>query len=690
MTINSLNTIIERCHQRHKNPLRQRKTVITPAPYKGLPYHYTVYCAHRCPMSLYNLEQAGISFMPIGRAPEYDHGPSSFGSERFLKRQQTKDWRIRQWRTSWGIQVYTGIPSERDNAQWHDLNFTYHALCTAPDAVLVCIETLVNAVSNPLLTLSKSGGLRFSCRVPDYLHPNTGRARQYIYKHTPTAENPHQRDMYLEIFGEEEYNRWDGRYEILFGNLLDPPVISKEILFTAIDTLRAHLHEPAPPEQEKLKSASQANTVVLPSFGSYILDLAKDALLKRGFSYVRQENGFHHWVQHTHKIDNGVVLLWESEGTVWVRASTPNTGLPIDATSITDIWEDTGIIPPLPATGLPLSDKMLAVREGKLSPLAIKRESPVLQKPAHTEKNYGTHEENAVQIQRVFDRTTRIIGLIAETGAGKTYTAGSYVLKGGTISLNAGFWTVEEVAKHFQKRNVQSVARWRPRDQHWGQVKDIPVETRMANPFQHGRVCEDFERCYVLEAKGGDPSESICPKCPIYTECQDRGYLSQPDALKSAKAQISGTSYQFFDPRYSEVVKKFLEQGDGTERLCIMDEVHAHELFCSCYVSKNKLEKWSVDWQGNVLGNFAQALLNALETKNEPNDNAVRRIHTVVQAFQQHEEELVRQMCQVNVGGRVIDRGFVDAGTGEELARFTIEFERGIFSLHSLGQKCRK
>ena len=126
------------------------------------------------------------------------------------------------------------------------------------------------------------------------------------------------------------------------------------------------------------------------------------------------------------------------------------------------------LYPPLPATGLPLSDKMLAVREGKLSPLAIKRESPVLQKPAHTEKNYGTHEENAVQIQRVFDRTTRIIGLIAETGAGKTYTAGSYVLKGGTISLNAGFWTVEEVAKHFQKRNVQSVARWRPRDQHWG------------------------------------------------------------------------------------------------------------------------------------------------------------------------------------------------------------------------------
>lgn len=78
--MNALKDIIQRCHQRHEKPLRhQRKTIVTPALYKGLPYHFTVYCAWRYPMRLYELEQADISFMPIGGAPEHDHGPRDFG-----------------------------------------------------------------------------------------------------------------------------------------------------------------------------------------------------------------------------------------------------------------------------------------------------------------------------------------------------------------------------------------------------------------------------------------------------------------------------------------------------------------------------------------------------------------------------------------------------------------------------------
>ena len=91
LTMNSLKHIIQRCHQRHEKPLRQRKTMVTPALYKGLPYHFTVHCAWKYPVRLYELEHADISFMPIGRAPERDHGPRSFGGERFLKRQSIAD-----------------------------------------------------------------------------------------------------------------------------------------------------------------------------------------------------------------------------------------------------------------------------------------------------------------------------------------------------------------------------------------------------------------------------------------------------------------------------------------------------------------------------------------------------------------------------------------------------------------------
>ena len=70
MTPDVLQDIITRCHERHEKPLKQQKTTVAPLPYKGLPYHFTAYCAHRYPLLLQDLEAAGISFMPIGRAPD--------------------------------------------------------------------------------------------------------------------------------------------------------------------------------------------------------------------------------------------------------------------------------------------------------------------------------------------------------------------------------------------------------------------------------------------------------------------------------------------------------------------------------------------------------------------------------------------------------------------------------------------
>ena len=262
LTVNPLKNIIQQCHQQRKKSLRQRQTKISPAPHKDFPYCFIVRYARGHTASLDDLEQADISFMPIGHAPEHDHAPRDYGGDRFLRRQGTRSWTPRRWYASWGIQVYTGVPSERHGAQWHDLTFKYDAICAAPDAILACIETLVNSVANPLLTLSKSGGLRFSCRVQDYLHPNTEKAREYIHKHVPTTENPYHRDVYLEILGAEGYNRWDGRYGILLGDLLDPPTISKDVLFSIVDELRATLHEPAPASENNVEPTFQAASIL--------------------------------------------------------------------------------------------------------------------------------------------------------------------------------------------------------------------------------------------------------------------------------------------------------------------------------------------------------------------------------------------------------------------------------------------
>ena len=279
--MDSLKDIIQHCHQQRKKSLRQRKTIVTPALYKDYPYHFTVHCTRGYRVRLYDLEQANISFMPIGHAPEADHPPRDFGGERFLKRQGTRDWKPSRWYASWGIQIYTGVPSGRDGAQWHDINFKYDAISAAPDAVLACIEGLMNSVANPLLTLTKSGGLRFSCRVKDYLHPNTEEARQYVHKYVPTREAPGNRDVYVEILGESGFSCWDGRYEILLGDLLEPPTITEEVLFAPINLLRVALHEPTPLSNQVTITNVSDNIEPPPLLSSTALPVDKKTLAVR-------------------------------------------------------------------------------------------------------------------------------------------------------------------------------------------------------------------------------------------------------------------------------------------------------------------------------------------------------------------------------------------------------------------------
>ena len=670
--MHSLKNIIQHCHKRHQKPLQQRETVVTPAIHKGLYSHFTAYCARRHLVRLYDLEEVGISFMPVGRALKYDRVPQSFGGERFLRRQGTGDWDSKQWNTSWGIRVYTGIPSEREGARWHDLHFTYASICAAPDAVLTCIETLIDVVAHPLLTLTKSGGLRFSCRVPDYLHPNTEEARFYIYKDTPN-----QRDVYLEICGEEGHSPWDARYEILLGDLLNPPVIAKEVFFASIDALREALHEPNPRQTETPKSPP-VEVLSLPSLGSYKLDLAREAFLRYGFFYLREENGFHHWTQQVSENGDTDVLLWERDSTVWIRAVTPDVGLPTEDTPITDVWEDTGILPSMPATGLPVSEKVPAIREGVLSPLAIKRPSPVLQKPEGTEKVYVPLEESITEIERALETDARVIGLTGETGARNDYTIEAHLLKGGSTCFNTDYHILDEAVQHFEKQDLPATVRYRSHGFRWDQVKDIPVDVRMANPFVHGNVCEDAERCLALEAKGIDSSKGICPECPVWTTCQARGYLSQPAALQRAETQIIGNYWMFLNPYYSAKAAEILEPKDNSERLCIIDEMRTENLFLGHGISRAVLAAWRVRWQGSALGRFANALLNALEIRSESDDIVVKRIRTVTQAFQPYEAEIVRQLGQINVKCKIVAQETVDDETGEALARWTVNFEGGV------------
>ena len=436
--MNILEDIIQLCHERHaeRGVLRQRKTVVTPALYKRPPFHIKVHCARGNALTLDSLENADISFMPIGHATEYEQVPSDYGGERFTKRQSTRGWRMRQWYDSWGIQIYTGMPSAREGANWHDFEFKYEAICAAPDAVVSCLTTLLTVHANPLLTLTKSGGLRFSCRIQEYLHPNTDEKRFLIYQHQPTEDDSNRRVVYLEVLGDKGYSQWDMRYEILLGNLLDPPVITKEVLFTPIDKLRVTLHEP------DLSTEGYPKTfdVGIPSFGSANLERAKAAFLKRGFSYLWEREGTQHWIFQGEKGPGTEASLWEDQGIVWVRASTQDTDIPTNAVAITDIWDDTGIL-----LRKPVSKKVLAIREGNLSALAIKRPTPRLHKHQMEQKSYQSIETQSGQLQEILKRDTRILALTTSDVCILNNTdAGTHLLTSNPTCINIACSTLAD------------------------------------------------------------------------------------------------------------------------------------------------------------------------------------------------------------------------------------------------------
>ncbi len=647
-----LTDLIDRCHKRYeeRDKLRQRKTVVTPQLYHVDPYHYKVHCARGTPIMLSEFERAGISFMPIGHAPDNDNGPVNYGGDRFTRRQGIRDWHNRNLHCSWGIQIYTGIPSEQYGALWHDFYFTYQAISAAPDAIYNCIEALTKITPNPLLVLTKSGGLRFTFRISDYLHPHTDAAKYYIYKHTPTENDPLQRDVYLQIRGDKGYSKWDVRYEILVGNLLAPPVITKELVFAPIDALRSQLHTPSiEPYPEILPGCARD---VPSTLGSDDLDLAKDALLKHGYSYFQPENQIHYWTKPTSEDSFKLLSLWEDRDIVWVRAPQPDTEFPSTATPITDVLDGTGITPKKFEKGLRITDKILAIREDKLSPLAVKRAAPKLHLKDIPKTVYQSTEEKEAKLRDIFNGKTRLLWIIPPRIPWIDHEIESYIQQEIPICINIkGSVLIASQVKRYRELNIPQLMRWKARKYRWEQVKDIPEDERMANPFQNGNVCEDPERCFEVEKKGGDAHEVICPKCPVFEACKDRGYLSQKELFRNTTLQMVPIKQLFTNPRRGKTFDGIIDTTGEDERVYILyqQRVEIDNFFLECRLPKQLFEQWVENWDGHALGNFAKALLNALEPENDAYNSGIARIRAVIQAFRPHAADLIQQMCYINI-----------------------------------------
>ena len=567
--MDTLKQIIQQCHDRKNRRLSQRKTTVLPAGYNEYPYHFRVHYAHEKSAILYDLEKAHISFMPIGQSP-FDRAPRDWASEeRIENRQDTQNWRSQRWFASWGIGIYTGETSGQEHANWHDIEFTYHAVLNVPDAVSLCLEALIGSVMNPLVTLTKEGGLRFSCRVMDYVHPNTIEAKQYIYKHQPTQTDPKHRDVFVKVKGAMDYSVWDARYEVLTGSLLEPPVISGDVLFALLGFFRSALHRPG--------------------LGSVDRTLRK----------------------------------YEPKAFDGDTAINP---LEIDERKVS------------------VPEKMCAVREGNLSPLAIKRPRPVLTKQAHS-------EPELFDIADILETDARVIGI--ETGLRhpmENREIERALLEKEPLLLSLPTFDYCKQADQYWTAEGFSVgAFWHP-DHLEYVIKDIPRDELLKRPFAHGNLCIDAQRHKAIFLRGGNSNLILCPKCPVYEACLDHGFHSQHKKVPTTDVCIVEHKGRqvLLDPLWDYSADYFFRDSD---RVCVVSNMYASDLFVNYSIlTLSWLEDWIRYWNGSILGDFAHAMLNAIRiNESDLTDNIVTRIRAVVKTFDGAEETLIEQMCQVNV-----------------------------------------
>lgn len=239
----NLDNLIQRCFARNKQSLRAHQTRCTLDKYS---IYYASQDGKLQTAAPHDFEKAQLGILPIAHNGKPIEQYAAAASKDWKTCYGFNDWKPASWKQSYGVQVYTGTPS--DNLT--DFDFEFDIVRDHPDILLDTLSELLTLTPKPCLTLSKSGGLRFSCKTPGYIHPRSTEKREYIAKWN--HETNTREALYLEIFGDKGLSRWDARYEIITGDLFDLPVIEKiDTLFEIIDDLKAKIHVPAPPKQKK-------------------------------------------------------------------------------------------------------------------------------------------------------------------------------------------------------------------------------------------------------------------------------------------------------------------------------------------------------------------------------------------------------------------------------------------------------
>ena len=150
------------------------------------------------------------------------------------------------------------------------------------------------------------------------------------------------------------------------------------------------------------------------------------------------------------------------------------------------------------------------------------------------EKVIETLDTARAFLKGVFDKGSQFFAIRTDTGTGKTENAITYAITRDVAIPTQSGTLRDEIVSRANEKEIFA----------WG-YRGIR-ETEEANGYM---PCIQSERFEALRNKGFNPYKWVCDSCPAYSECKQRGYLSQPDRATQSQLVALPFPIAFLDPR---------------------------------------------------------------------------------------------------------------------------------------------
>ena len=201
-------------------------------------------------------------------------------------------------------------------------------------------------------------------------------------------------------------------------------------------------------------------------------------------------------------------------------------------------------------------------------------------------------------LKKIYEGISKFFAIRTDTGTGKTELAVTYALeKEVAIPTQSGVLRDEIVGRATDK----GISAWGYRG------IESTDETDGYMP------CIQSERFRTFRDKGFNPYLWICGECPVYLECKERGYLSQPDRAKQSALVALPFPTAYLDPRLRNWAKLYMPRGkDG---LILHDDLPLASLFYECRLSGNRLRRIRKDWKGTQAEWWADGVLECFSKR---------------------------------------------------------------------------